>query len=141
MNREIIFRFARNLAFERLKKLVQSREDDLHIAMRFRPLGDFIQMPPRWAAAVISQAEETANIVEGAGSGRIEISIEALGHLLAFAAVPSNRGAIREDARSAGPFPPERWTADRDDCFARSREREILNSSSSQNFRQTRCMA
>jgi len=89
-------------------------------------------------AAVVPEAEEDGGVGEVAFRRRLVDRVEALGHLLALAAVPADGRTIGENSGPAGPFPPERRLGDRDDRVARSREGEAVDADCREDLRQPR---
>src|SRR6184192_1936514 len=99
MRRQKLARLATNFPPQGREERVQSRENHLHIRMFLAPRADLLEMAPRRPAAVVAQAEEATDGGQIALPGRFEVGVEALDHLLAFAAVPPDRRAVRQDPR------------------------------------------
>src|SRR4051812_27072223 len=96
---------------------MQSRELDSHFRMFPRPISNLVNHPPRRSAAVIPEPKKTSDILQILLRRAFEIRVESRGDFVPLAAVPARLRAIREHARSARAFPPERRLFDRHDVF------------------------
>ena len=103
-----------------------------------RPFADLEQVAPRWSTAVITQAVETGEIFELAACGGFQRVIQALGHVVSLAPIPTGRNPVTEDACAAITHPPERWFRQRDDVGLGAVECKKIDAARCEDFWQTR---